>query len=703
MALRKIKNGKAPGLTGWTKELFSIVANTASKRTQRLLSLMFTDLCNVSGLHPTERRMLFAGRLCPLAYNDVADKLRPIIIFEFINKLMWRITLTLPEDELLTKTSTQVFAKSGSCSIAAHILHHCTENGIPVVALDAKNAFNTLDRKVAFEYVRAKPQIYKQAYNILNAAYTSPSVVFWRVAGRPPLSLKITTGTMQGCVSGMWFYMRGTLPLNIKRRSHLLQAADDMFVIGEEGMRSINEVHDDLKGINQCLEVSKCRYVFDGAPFQRDNTKIAGAKVHKALGVYVGRSLNAAERKLIINEFRAKVMNFYARIAEMDTTLQNKWLMMLHSTFRWLYHVENAKNELYQDFAAIIDQAQISTFNKLFGVQLQPGHLVLVFYPVQDGGLGLAPYELLADTIRHTARSRARECAETLQIHLPVEPLKNPHSSIREAWLAIWKTHAFSTPKIKSHRTATRYTHHNLPAFTSYLTIAPSNLYTTFTNEEFRFAVQHRLAMLTPRPKYCPAQEVCLGSLAVPDYNHHIFACTSCASAMYHIRHSELQAAVHSVFKYHGMSIKRINDRTAEYANPGNSKGGHDLSLYYNGKEYIIDVTVCKEAAPSEGTYDRMKNRFLKKMETYKHLAGDNTKIVTPIVFSSYGTIYTGTVDILSTIWKGICTDQQLKHDLMTIPQCRLLKATKLAVDRLHANNDSDTASTTVRQQQTTT
>jgi hypothetical protein len=179
---------------------------------QPTLMSIFTALTNTQ-LYPDEREFLKTGVLCPFEYADKQGKIRPVVILDTLMKMAWHIVLEGIVDPLVID-STQTFGRPGSCQLAIHAVQEALHDEEVVIAMDAVNAYNTLDRREAMMYLAEHQHKYSRTFALVNMMYAEASTCTWFEDSFPLETFLVTTGTRQGCVSGLWFYTLGTLRAN---------------------------------------------------------------------------------------------------------------------------------------------------------------------------------------------------------------------------------------------------------------------------------------------------------------------------------------------------------------------------------------------------------------------------------------------------------------------------------------------------------
>ncbi len=219
-ALKKMKRGKAPGLTGWTTEHLLPLLLKCPPRHVTQFEAIFTALVNVN-VSPLEARLMKTGVIIPFSYRDRPEKIRPIVLICSVVKLCWHIALLDFKDPTID-LSGHTFGKRSSCQLAIAAVKAAIDDGRVVVCCDAQNAFNTLHRDAALRYMQSKPLVYGRIYSLVNLFYAEPSYAILFARSFAVLTVTVTTGTRQGCVSGPMFYTVGTLPTSLLFKGQLV-------------------------------------------------------------------------------------------------------------------------------------------------------------------------------------------------------------------------------------------------------------------------------------------------------------------------------------------------------------------------------------------------------------------------------------------------------------------------------------------------
>ena len=205
-ATRAIKRGAAPGLSGWTRELFlPLVSPPPPQQFCSFLVPFFSSILSGSFPYPEIFDFITDGILVIFSYLSQPEKQRPIIIKEFFLKICWKILLqNMPDDPLLLSLCSS-FGRKDGCPSVVHAVQTALNNGVEVLSSDFENCFNLIDRNFVFEYLRKNESIYSSLFPLLNICYARKTNCFNFKNFLPNFHINILTGTCQGCVSGPFF------------------------------------------------------------------------------------------------------------------------------------------------------------------------------------------------------------------------------------------------------------------------------------------------------------------------------------------------------------------------------------------------------------------------------------------------------------------------------------------------------------------
>ena len=183
--MKRIDNGAAPGVSGWTGNHLAMVWKRADKQAREGLHMLLRDLCNGAFSAATRERLLTC-RLIPLSKKDRG--VRPIAVAEVITKAAAMCALKLVDEEIpgLFPCIQYAVKRPGGAETAAHLTRnllreHTARRPETTVALvvDFRNAFNCVTRKAMWEALQRHPRlapVLKPFYSLYSEA--SPLLVY---------------------------------------------------------------------------------------------------------------------------------------------------------------------------------------------------------------------------------------------------------------------------------------------------------------------------------------------------------------------------------------------------------------------------------------------------------------------------------------------------------------------------------------------
>ena len=354
--------------------------------------------------------------------------------------------------------------------------------------------------------------------------------------------------------------------------------------------------------------------------------------------------------------------------------MQSKWLTLLNVTMHGYYYMETSAAGLSR-IARHLDELQVQAFGSIFRIDARhPDLQVQLFHPIEDGGFGLLPYTDMALHARERMLARSDTFIErfgfTRQEHHDV-----PTCDLRQLWLQHLRPTVFGTRDFKVQRAAKSWIKLSPQGHETFLRIAPSNGITTFRDDDFCMAVHHRLHRITPPPGFkCPRQPDI--AITTETFGPHVNGCTTCAKDLFYRRHQAVLHAIYHACRFHGYDSKLVATQSAEDARPERSRGGADLMVYTNGNTYALDVTICKETAPTESTMNRLHSSYVDKINLYQQYQQANVRhVVVPFAMTIYGLVHQKSVDHITDIAKQMRTNVKFRTDLLRHTQCTLQKA----------------------------
>ena len=692
-AFYKLKRGKCPGLSGWTRELLTPIFRDPPSIIQQILSSIFSDFSNVT-ITEVEKIFFLSGVLSPLSYKQAPTKIRPIIILDSLFKLAWHVVLSTVNDPNLL-TSSHTFSRRGSCQLSLFTVQAALNAGETVISLDADNAYNTICRKAALTYISSHTNFYFKCFPLLNLFYTRKSTANWFVNGIPVLSIPITNGTRQGCVSGMWFYTIATLQLNLKYKEFITQTADDIYIV-KEALNKVEEIAKDFREIGQNLLGKKLK-VIGNIEKQHLPPCISHASIYPSTAAILGGIVssptsNAEEEKPFLKDILKKIENKFSQITLLPTSLQNKFLILHAISLDFLFYTECIFTSNRREFFEKIDEIQETTFAQIMNIQdFSSFHHVQLFSSIEDGGLGIFPYFHTHSSIQNKAAQRSlsyiRRFFPTAHFSQEEEEATQ-FPSLKTLWTANFRDKFAPIATHKQHMRAAAF---SPTSFSSWLTQWPKNSIHTLSDEDFSFAILFRLKHLPITATYCKEKEQCVTSFCETkfEFTQHMLSCPRCAGLTNHTRHEAVNNMLHKTLSYHSISHS-INPKKLPI--PGKTRGGADLLLFEttcSSTIYAIDVAIAKEKKDNESN-DRSALIFARKLKHYEEYCLQTGQVAFPFVMSIYGVIFKKSLTLLKKALKNCLSSPFLLPDLISNVQFALIRGLRVGMMRTWARKQQD-------------
>jgi len=680
VAIHRSKRGKAPGISGWTRELIFPIFVDTPLLVQQHLTNIFNDILSVETLSPPERSLLSDGLLLPLRY-DAKDKLRPIVIPDFFSKIIFSFFLhgIGDKDPLLANSGQAAFCPGASQTAVAAIAASLNA-GHPVVSLDASNAFNTLSRSPCIDHCRAFPQYYSPLYPLINLLYCNTSLVHLYGNGER-ISIPVSLGTRQGCASATWWYAIGTLRTLSQFAGSIVSVVDDTYVVGRDSIVMSASVVTALESIGQSLNPSKCRLLLPPSAPTPSNIpsfikqSAICRKPTFVLGALVAHS--SSNSTVILNHAQpwlTKIRAKFDKLVALPTSIQNKLLILRTLSYHFVYAARTFHAPNVQSIFDYVDQLQLDTFCRITSLPKSDALYVCLFRPIEDRGIGLVPYSRISSSLHAQALHLATPFLQRLTLPIPQIDSCVLNSSIKILWRKLLEEQQRrKTPSVQVH---------NLH---SWLSVWPINRFCVLSDEEVIFGLSLLLHRLPPRPYFCPFSSCQLANLSPEDYTEHILSCTHCGAPHFHVRHEKVNSVLHRTLRFHGM-VSVINPKDLPL--PNHSKGGADIMVYAD-KIFAVDVCICKDESANAQT-NSMSMIANEKFRNYRQFKEQTGAEIIPFALSIYGEFSTYAIDALK-YWSRYCHSNSLFHDAINHCQCELLRGLMFGVSLLHLKlNDSE-------------
>jgi hypothetical protein len=374
-ALRGVKAGAAPGLTGWTKELVLGLHATA------ILSEVLRDIINAIINDVTGEMGALMLTAPGIAFMQ-DTKIRTCGMRDFFVKVAWRAATTHTSLDALFTTSQTMGRRNGSLQ-AARWVQQQLDDGRGMVLGDAVNAHPSFDRAAAGRVLSDAKLT--SLYSIFNFTYCNETPLrSYGRDGEQEFEVAIVVGQLQGCPSAgkMFCALEGSLMS--ARVPHLLPKVrlimDDCAVAGMtslEAEQNFSALADALVvgGINirgpkkKVIEVASDKlFVFGGAAVAR-------------AGVVFPRLEEVKPLK--------RTKNRIELITTTGLAHQDILLLARHTSMALRYFLAATTPRIAQHYAKELQQMVVRPISTVVQSDVLPIHsLRQIFTPLASGGMG---------------------------------------------------------------------------------------------------------------------------------------------------------------------------------------------------------------------------------------------------------------------------------------------------------------------------
>jgi len=390
--------GKSPAASGWTEELVAAAA-LGDKKAATLMAHIVTDLVNDDC--PEVATELTMSRLVAIPKPDKPGEARPIGVGEALLKIAAAIQLKKCGSQIDEEFGeTQFVLRDCGAEQIIHQIRADVRGGRIVAALDASNAFNTIERTAIADAI-LKRESADHLRGIFNTTYHRHSVLrfFKKMCGF--FDIKSRRGVRQGDPLGPVLYALGTLDVLLKVKAafpdlRIVAFADDIFITGENEARvkeAIDMIAAELEKIGVKLNLGKTRIIGrDGDP--------SGLVI---LGAWCGAP-GSSEQFL-----ETKLRHYQTFFDALDGTLEideepirlpadvafSALVQAGHARWTYIARTHPPEDEVTMAHSKF-DDMMLQTLRGIAGVNTLPKHSQLIAtLPIRDGGLGLAPFKVI--------------------------------------------------------------------------------------------------------------------------------------------------------------------------------------------------------------------------------------------------------------------------------------------------------------------
>jgi hypothetical protein len=605
-----------------------------------------------------ERAILVDGIMAVL-HDTEKKKFRPIILRDACSKLVWHALMArIHDSELLGRGSA--YGRQDGCAQAVAALQHALDTGHTILSLDAKNAFNEIERTKAFQYIASRGNLYYDMYAWLNLFYaTSAQCHIFGDDGSKVFSQVISSGASQGCISGPFFLQCALVPI-LRRHRNIINIADDNHIVIRNAdltlptspsqdtrlrrprLGNTSLIMQQLAEVG--LKTNEKTTIFSSLPdqdllslsslFKKITIEHEVASCHGAM-VLIDHNTSVERCKKVMMKMFAKAEAKIEFILQAPTSLQVKFLLLRRCQWHQLYYAKCMPNVPQAgNLMNILDAMYFKAVETLFPcVGTVPECHVRIVTPLEDGGLGLLPYAEVFGRLSQSTRAKARGLLQELGFQTD-----HIHGSDSSTTHEIWR-HIFSTLS------------KNVPFDDerSWLATTPTNHRLEVSDVCFNLAIEHRLGILQPFQYCCPISNIELASLSRQAFSHHLDKCLHCGAPAFRLRHELTVQSIVSTCKYHGLIC---DSNPKDLPLPGKRRGGPDFVIW-GSRVFAGDVCI---------TANKPSTVFGAKIRKYADFVQQTHATCLPFAMSNLGLIDPKTVSLLKEVErfygkKGLTTD----------------------------------------------
>lgn len=669
-AFRKLKKGKACGHSGWNRELLFPVLLNPPPLVRASITKIFNDYANALVSEP-EEAMFRSLVIIPMTYKSKPGKIRSIMITDGLVKMTWQILFLNIKDAKLER-SGQVFTQKGQTTLAVCAIQSALEMGRKVVSLDAVNAFPTLKRE-SFMIPIAKTSGYAKVRAFTNLMYSKKAKArFFSPDGGTAYEYEVTTGCLQGCVSGPRLYSIGTVDIALKYHGSVVMVADDTYIIGKDAIEMASAIIQDFATIGQKLDGPKMKVIspvpnLPTLPEALNNATIKYEPT-EVLGGYVnptgkdGHILFQQSPELVtkIVDIKRKCN----KILILPMSSQCKFLVLRSLAKSFIYRAQTYFHPASREYFRKIDQTFQEALAKF--IKMDASHNVRVFSPIEDGGLGFYPYADFHPFLQNQAVELASGFLHRLGLVLAAPP--NTTNSLMMEWRNTTNL-PIGGARERDGRSFIRSEFH------SWLECRPSSRWTRIDDNAFATQMGIILQNLKPFAAECEKdnQPFNPGTLPEAEFTHHMTTCAFCTKKGFLHRHEAVNNAIRATLRFHG--IHSYIPRQTDLPLPDATKGGPDLIVFAESTDAVdVSITTTQSPKPGQSIRANMTEKFNLKLRKYQKFESLTSYRIVPFIVSIYGLVAFETRVLLES-WRKSATETTFLFDLYNNVQMSLIKA----------------------------
>lgn len=690
LAGKKIANGSAADLFGWTGELL-----TPLLRDKDCVSLLTTIAAYIrDGLVTgVGRDWLLASWL--VALDKGSGKIRPIaggtILFKLVATYLTQ-QATGAAHALFARTGVQFGVFTSDGVTAAARLNQLTLDANPthtVLKTDFKNAFNLLSRKLMLQELFSYPEL-APLHRMVHWAYSAESALFARGKDGVAAVIRSRQGVRQGCVFGSIGYAVATLRILKTLKDNVgcevVGVLDDVSLAGPptEVFAAFDKLCAAAKHNNLSLQPEKCAALWPLQNQDHFKSLLDSAGIRAAdgcmqlLGTAVGNDPNK-----IAEWVRDKVETWEAPLRDLKSRVVPAQVALLlartYATSKTNFLTRSLPPSFTKEPLNKHDREVLSTVSSKLNLEFPDPAEAMLRLPFSCGGVGLTSSAVRADqafvasmatTLPYIAASRLlrnvdlttlptmQRLGEALATVDGFTPSACPTDLT--AFISKFSTNTSDSFGLQSAigRRQTVQTEqrvwdagfgmralqgirNNNHAASAPFRAYPLTAEFTLTNDDVRFAVAHATCAKIPEmPAHCTCEkEFSLGHAV------------SCNAKMVLARHNRIQDKFAALARMQGITVVATPRLTLDAAAQAQVP---DLLLFIGVSPPLeVDVTITDPLCPSQRRHvpgDAVRAAEKRKRDKYQLAAGTRGHDFAPLAMDTHGTMGTDVLKVLKRI-----------------------------------------------------
>lgn len=425
--IRSRKRSISPGLNQWSIDMLYNIRNLGSvgKQFYNLLSNFISNIANAT-LPSDILRYLSHSFLVPIPKNNDLSSVRPIAMSDTFRKIAAAILIKRNSYGIIEYFGNDQVGVCKKCGIDyIHKMCQLATNANPdydVIALDAKNAFNTAYRAPFLESVYTN---FHSLYNLVATFYGKPTWLF-AASNDEVMALLSSNGVQQGDPLGPLLFSLAMHPVLLKAKASLDNEGiikaylDDMTIVAniDKATAAIQIVKDEGSARGYFLNPQKCKILIaanvDSTTLNERMRKycdvlgitLAQAKQYK---IFVHKDLQEPNKygiqllgipfgsdEYIMNQLTLKLEEYMQDLLKIISfpDPQKSWLM-LHYVMgnKCNFLLRAIPPHLAENFVVKFNSLLQSGFQQIMQVPMDDNVALQLCLPISDGGFGLRFWE----------------------------------------------------------------------------------------------------------------------------------------------------------------------------------------------------------------------------------------------------------------------------------------------------------------------